>query len=276
MRTVHLLAPLALVLALACGQDPAKVTLTPAKADLFDAGGNVQLTAAVADKKGEAIAGAEVTFASENPSVAEVDAKGKVTAKGSGDTEIVATCGEVKGSAKVSVRIVTSLQLAMAADGDVVAAGAANSTYALRVTSTNENREPADLTKATWASSDPKVATVAPGGVLTLLSPGRTVVSVKMGKTKAELPVTVELLVPLAVKIDTPPPALKVGESAPLSFTVLSNRGGAMTVQATFTSSDPEVVAVDDRGVITGVRRGAAQVTIRAGEGYNTVPVTVR
>jgi uncharacterized protein YjdB len=176
----------------------------------------------------------------------------------------------------VTVRLLSTLQLALASQSDTEAAGPLNGTYGLKVTALDEQQKPADLDRATWKSSDPKVATVDKAGVLTLLSPGRIEITVQQGKTAMTLPVTVDILIPSAVKLDAPALSLQRGQTAPLAYTIISNRGSAMVGTTTFTSSAPEVAAVDDKGVVTGVGRGSAQVKIQAGEAANTVTVTVR
>ncbi len=278
MRSRAMAAGLAAVVLLgfaACAK-PAKIQVSPPKVELRDAGATAQLSATVQDAKGNPMKAA-VAYSSTKSAVADVDASGKVSAYGSGDAEIVVTCEQVAARVPVTVRIVQSIKLGLAQEADTAAAGPANSTYALKVTATDEAGQPADLSKAAWSSSDPKVATVDNKGVLTLLSNGKTEISVRYGKAAAcTFSVPVAILVPMAIKLDQPALSLKMGESAPLAFTVLSNAGSPMTATPTFTSSNPKVAAVDEKGTVTGVSRGAAQITIAVGESVNAVTVSVR
>lgn len=275
-RVPLLIAATLLVSAFACSPKPASIAVTPPKAEIFDAGGTVQLTPTVQDKKGKVIPNAAVSYSSKNPAVAEVDDKGKVTARGTGATVIEVKCADISGQIQVAVSIVDSLKLQLAADGDSCAAGPKDSTYALRVTALNESRQPADLSKAKWVSSDPKIATVDGRGVLTLLSEGKTEVTVAIGKQSASLPVGVSLLTPMAIKLGAPSQTVNAGETAPLAFTVISNLGGPMTFPCAFELSDPTVATVDEKGRVTGLKRGATQVKIRAGVNINSMSVTVR
>jgi len=261
---------------LSCSKTPASVTVSPAKVEICDIGGSAQLAVTVKDKDGKPIEKAAVTYASANAKVAEVEADGHVNALASGDTEITVTAGPVSTKVPVRVRLITSLQLAMAREGETLAAGILNGTYPLKVTGFDEARNPADLSRATWKSSAPAVAAVDSAGVLTLLSTGKTEISVQMGKTVAKLLVPVEILIPMAIKLDAPTFSVKSGESAPLPYAVVSDRGTILTISPTFTSSAPDVVAVDDKGVVTGGKRGAAQVKIQTGAAVNTITVTVR
>ena len=65
--------------------------------------GTLQLTAQPVDQYGNPFEGVDVTFASESPSVASVDATGLVTGLTAGISEITATTGEVMGVAPVTV-----------------------------------------------------------------------------------------------------------------------------------------------------------------------------
>lgn len=271
-----LLATVLLASFASCSPKPASITTTPAKVELFEAGGSVQLNPTVADKNKRTIPKATVTYSSQDPTVAEVDDKGKVTARGTGTTTLEVKCGEVAAKVPATVCIVTGLKLQLASDLDSLAAGPKDSSYALRVTALNENRQPADLSKAQWLSSDPKVATVDPQGVLTLLADGKTDISVSIGKQKATLPVPVSLLTPMAIKLGAPTQTVAAGESLPLGFTVISNLGGPMSFPCTFEVSDPTVASVDGKGVVTGLKRGTTRVKIQAGENLNSLTVSVR
>ena len=96
-----------------------------------------------------------------------------------------------------------------------------------------------------------------------------------MGKATKELPVTVEIEVPAAVKVDSPNQSVAVGESQPLAFTILSSRGRPMTTKVSFSSGAPAVATVDDKGVVTGVGRGMAVITVAVGDASNEIKVSV-
>jgi len=83
------------------------VEITPAPVSLV-AGRSLQLHAAVKDRAGAIVAGAEVKWASENEAVAKVSESGVVTGVGAGQTKITASSGNRVGSMTVEV---TLLQL---------------------------------------------------------------------------------------------------------------------------------------------------------------------
>ncbi|MBP5382310.1 MAG: Ig domain-containing protein [Bacteroidales bacterium] len=96
---------------------------------------------------------------------------------------------------------------------------------------------------------------------------GVTALSVNSCKNKET-----EILV-TGVKVSTPTLTINEGETATISFTVepsnASNKG------VSFTSSDTNVVTVDENGVVTAVGPGTATITITTKDGSYTATVTV-
>ena len=84
-------------------QTVASVEVSPGTAELAALGASVQLTAEAFDPNGHAVAGAEFSWESSDPSVATVDASGLVTAAGNGEATITANAGTASGSAIVTV-----------------------------------------------------------------------------------------------------------------------------------------------------------------------------
>ena len=82
---------------------PTTVTVSPATAELGALGATVQLSAEVRDQNGQAMAGATVSWASDNAPVATVDGSGLVTAAGNGTATITATAGSARGTAEITV-----------------------------------------------------------------------------------------------------------------------------------------------------------------------------
>lgn len=217
---------------------------------------------------------AKVTFASSSPEVAEVDASGKVTVRNSGETVITATSGKASGTAKIVAHLVVGLKLELPAGGAKASAGGQ---VPLVVRGTNEKGEPADLSGISFTSSHPEIATVDGEGKMTLLASGNTALEATIGKSKAELPVEVHILVPVAIKVPTPAvQIIHVGETVMLDATVLSDLGEPMRVPVTCSLSSDHVASVDANGMVTGLSRGTVEIVIAAGTAKNTLKVEVR
>ena len=84
---------------------PAQVTLTgPAS---IAVGGQGQFSVLVTDQNGEPLRGVSVDWVTDNPAVATVDQNGFVTGEGAGPGTVIATTGEVTGTA--SFRVIAPL-----------------------------------------------------------------------------------------------------------------------------------------------------------------------
>ena len=81
------------------------ITLNISSATLTEVGQTLQLAVMVYDIDGEAIPDAPVTWSSSDPAVARVDGTGLVTAVFNGTTQITATSGDARESARITVDI---------------------------------------------------------------------------------------------------------------------------------------------------------------------------
>lgn len=261
-----------LLIAAACSK-PAKVELKPKRVELFALDAVQSLEATVLDQKNRTMKKIKLTFESSAPEVADVDKNGKVTARSSGEAVITASTGTVSGTATVVVRAVKTVTLALP-EGGVV--GNVGTTVPLAVKAVNERGEEMDLAGIKFQSSAPEVASVDEKGILTLKASGSAVIKATLGKQGCEVLANVEIETPAAVKVDTPSQSVKAGESVPLQFVILSNKGRPMKYDATYSSSSENVATVDTQGIVTGVGRGTATITVSAGSATNQIKVTVR
>jgi uncharacterized protein YjdB len=129
--------------------------------------------------------------------------------------------------------------------------------------------------KVKWTSSNPDVADVDQNGTVTGKAVGSadiTVSTENSGKT-AKCAVTVYIPV-TGVSLDNP--EIMVGDNnstAQLTATVLPD--DATNKQVTWTSSNPDVVDVDQNGTVTGKAAGNATITVTTADGSFTDTCTV-
>ena len=131
----------------------------------------------------------------------------------------------------------------------------------------------ADGNVVTWVSDNPAIATVA-DGVVQPVAVGQTVVAAEASGKRAECTVTVlRRYVPVTSVVITPATLeIKEGETATLVATLLPEDSDLRA--ATWTSSDPSVVTVQN-GVVTAVAPGTAVITAKADDASGTCTVTV-
>ena len=82
---------------------PTTVTVSPSTAELTAPGARVQLTAEVRDQNARVMAGVTITWRSNTPGVATVDAGGLVTGVAVGAATITARAGSVQGTAAITI-----------------------------------------------------------------------------------------------------------------------------------------------------------------------------
>ncbi|MBQ6119338.1 MAG: Ig-like domain-containing protein [Clostridia bacterium] len=132
--------------------------------------------------------------------------------------------------------------------------------------------------KVVWTSSDPAVATVNSEGRVTGKGRGTVVITCT---ADADPAVTAEMVLTVgqqvtAIKADPKNVTVPVGRQLLLNWTV--QPANANNQNVTFTSSAPRIAAVDAYGIVEGLARGEATITIKATDGSNrtaTVRVTV-
>ncbi|MYD15037.1 MAG: Ig domain-containing protein [Gemmatimonadetes bacterium] len=171
-------------------QAPAAVAVTPGSVTLAAVGETAQFSATVQDANGHAVAGAALSWASEDEAVATVDANGLVTAVANGTATITATSGSLSGSGTATV-----MQEAAGATvaPDSVHLTAAGETAQFTAQVTDANGHVIDGAAVTWASADEAVATVDANGLVTAVADGATMVTATSGGASASAAVTVML-----------------------------------------------------------------------------------
>jgi uncharacterized protein YjdB len=221
-----------------------------------------------------------VTYSSSNTKFATVSSTGLVTgvAKG-GPVNIMITAAD--GSRKavaVPVIVVPTLVKSITSSPVSVPTLGVGLTQQLTPTIFPAN---ADNKAVTYSSSNTKIATVSPAGLITALAIGgpiNIIISAKDGsKIARTVPVTV---VPILVNSITSSPisiaSLGVGLTQQLTPTVLPLNAGNKAV--TYSSSNAAIARVSPTGLVTGVALGTTNVVISASDASGierTVSVTV-
>ena len=233
---------------------PAKVTLSPAKAAM---GVDETLDLAAELPKGTA---SVLTFKSSNPSVARVDAFGRVTALTAGKATItVSTFNRRKATCKVTVKAApTSIQL----NFDSVTMGVA---------------QEADLDarvsvgSVTYRSSDEGVARIENGAVRAV-GPGSAVITATTYNGVA-IEAAVEVLpAPSTLALNAGAITLGVKDTFALEPDFEPGTFASMT----YLSANPKVAEVSGKGVVTAKKTGRTVVTVMTHNGLTAeVAVTV-
>ncbi|MGI6687281.1 MAG: Ig-like domain-containing protein [Christensenellales bacterium] len=216
-----------------------------------------------------------VTWSSDKPAVATVDAAGRVTAVGVGQATITVKTDDGNKTATCTVTVsaaaipVTGVKLNKTSTALVV--GGMETLYATVEPATATNRN------VTWSSDKPAIATVDNGGKVTAVGVGQATITVKTddGNKTAACQVTVSATaVPVTgVKLNKASTALVVGGAETLCATV--EPATATNRNVTWSSDKPAVVTVDAAGRVTAVGVGQATITVKTDDGNKTAACTV-
>ena len=119
---------------------------------------------------------------------------------------------------------------------------------------------------ATWASSDPDVATVSANGLVAAVGNGSTPITATAGSVLGSATATVDQA-PASVVVSPGELTFSaVGDTAMLAATVYDAAGNVIAdAEVTWASSDPDVATVAADGLVTVVGNGTARVTATSG-----------
>ena len=209
-----------------------------------------------------------VTWESSDNEVANVNEEGLVTTYRAGTAEITAYAADGKVKA-VCFLTVTEPVTGVTLDESELAlfAGAEKALTAAVLPESATNRN------LIWSSDKPEVASVSENGVVTAVSKGEAVITVRTEDGGFEKSCLVTVSVGVAeIAADKTSVLLAVSESAEIVCTVLPENADNKTIL--WSSSNDEVATVEN-GTITAVSEGSAVITIASQDGQARTTIDV-
>ena len=129
----------------------------------------------------------------------------------------------------------------------------------------------------TWISSNTKVATVTQKGMVTGIKAGTATITVttKDGNKKASCKVTVTnpVVKVKLVKLNKKSASIKKGKTVTLKPTI--SPSNATNKSVTWKSSDKKIATVTNKGVVKGIKKGKATITVTTKDGKKTASCKV-
>jgi uncharacterized protein YjdB len=254
-----------------------QVRIQPATSELDGAAQTTQLRARALDSNGNDMPKQPaLQWSSDQPSVATVDATGKVTSQKSGHATVTASAGSVKGTATVDVHVpaqITGADITLAGPGQVQPV-----TFQVN----DENNQPiAALASAVRVTvADPSIATVdgseSNACRVTAVGIGQTRLTASIGSLSQAFNLTVSAPVITDLRVGKTSLKMKVGESQAISATAMVAAAEAPSSLITYASSNASVASVDPDGTIHALARGKATITVNAGQKSASVSVVVK
>jgi uncharacterized protein YjdB len=219
-----------------------------------------QFTVNVLNGSGGAIVGRPVTWMTGDPTIASVSATGVVTAIEFGQTSISATVDGIQASAAIVVGA-GPIQRVEITPGPISLTTLETAT--LKAHPFDEVGNEVTFADIDWTSSDPSVATVTGGGLITPVGPGTATITATSDGVAGTVAVTVTSAVPTTIRIAPRLSALEQGETVQLSAVVKDAAQHVMNVPVSWRSLDPTVVAIA-AAKVTGLKTSDAGVPVIA------------
>jgi len=126
-----------------------------------------------------------------------------------------------------------------------------------------------------WISTDSDVVTVSADGTVLAVAPGEARIAAIVDGKPGYASVTVPQLPPARMTIHVPDVPLRRGTSVPLEVDVQTRLGTSIDAPVAFTSSNPDVAAVNPLGRLFLHGVGTAEITGSSGGASASAPVTV-
>ena len=201
--------------------------------------------------------GGTVKYATSSKNVATVSSKGVVTAKKAGTAVITATAGKAKITCKVTVK-----------NPGIAAKAAKTTIYTKGQISTKITVTKTGLSgTAKFTSSNKKVATVNSKGVVTAKKAGTVKITVQVGKYKKAVTLKVKNA---SLKLAKAAATIKKGKTTTIKASAVPSG------KVTYTSSNKKVATVTSKGVVKGVKKGTAVITVKCSGMTAKFKVTVK
>ena len=271
MKKILLLSSLILPLFLAdgCKKEKAEVhvqsvSFEPAEIELTE-GDTRQLEAVVSPKNAD---DKTLEWSSSAPRVATVSQEGLVTALTPGETVVkaVAKDGGVSGSCAITVVEKYHPVEAIALDKTTLPLKQGTN-FTFTVSFTPEN---ATNRQVGWESADTDIAMVDSKGKVVGVAPGKvkiTATSVDNPKATAscEVEVTSDAVAVTGISVAPSGITVEVGKTGQLTSTL--EPANATDQKVRWTSSDENIATVGEAGLVTGVSKGTAEITVTSQDG---------
>lgn len=216
-----------------------------------------------------------VTWSSNNTTVATVDSYGTVKAVKEGSATITAKSEDGGFTATCQITVVkATVAVTGVSVSPTTLTMTAGDTYKLTATVSPSN---ATNKNVTWSSNKTSVATVDSNGNVTAVAAGSATITVKTvdGSKAATCSVTVKPATVAVTGVTVSPTTLSLTEGQSHSLTYVVSPTNATNKNVTWSSSNTSVATVDSNGKVTAVSGGYATVTVKTEDGGKTANCNV-
>ena len=209
------------------------------------------------------------TWTSSDESVATVDATGKVSGLKIGKTTITAVSHDGGFSAQCKVDVVIPVTGISLDQSSMTIKKGETPKLAATISPANATDK-----AVTWTSSDSSVASVDDTGNITAVESGSAIITVKTHDGGYTSQCMVTVIVPVTgITLEKTSLSLALGSTATLKTSLQPD--DATDTKILWTSSNPDIVAVDDSGNLSALSFGQAVITATSHDGGFTAQCSV-
>lgn len=194
----------------------------------------------------------KVVWKSSDKKVAVVSSDGTVTAKSKGKATITVSSGKKKTTCRITVKEIPVKKIKLNKSKLTLYKGKTR-----RLTAQISPEKSTD--KVIWKSSNKKIAIVDSRGNVLGIRKGKAFITVESGKIKTKCSVTVKEVPSVNVAFEQSFFAMEKGQKMQITA-VMSPLNS--TDNCEWSSSAPEIVSVNDSGMLTALKSGQAQITV--------------
>lgn len=202
-----------------------------------------------------------VSWSSSKPSVVTVDSRGNISAVGGGSATITAKAGTQTDTITISVRVpITRFELAAEDQNPTILRGAKNAKTLKTIIGPEDATDDRTIE---WTSSDSTIATVDSTGKVTGLKEGTATITGTLTSTGATVTsnVTIEVIELTGIKVELEDEDVLKGRDYQVIVTPIPENSTEFE-NIEYTSSDEDIFIVSSDGIITGVKKGTATLTV--------------
>lgn len=227
----------------------------------------------------------EITWSSSNPNVATIEqdennnTRITVIGKEIGVAQITATISKegITRSAYCNIEVIEAnsikvLSVELDKTNEIIDLGTDVKT--LQLTAKINPEFANNGTELTWTSSNPSVAMVDNNGLVTGVTNGTAVITVKTSNNKTATCIVTVQTTTTGIELSPAKATLDLNGTRTLQLNAkVLPEGANIGNDITWTSSNTNIAIVDNTGLVTGISKGTATITAKTSNGYTATSV---
>ncbi len=234
------------------------VTLTPSLANIV-VGTTIQLESQITDPAGNILIGRPISYSSDNPALATVNAAGLVTALAPGSVKITAVSEGKTGTANIVVSPLPVATVLITPGSATILTGTTRQLSWQALSAAGAELSGRNIA---WTSGAPSVASVSVTGLVTPIAPGVALIVGVVDGVAGFSTITVQLPAIASVTITGGTSSMAIGGRMQLVATARDNSGVPLSNRIiTWTTSNENVAFVSSTGAVVGVASGFVTIT---------------